>query len=431
MKFKILLAIMVVTSIVSLSLAAFLFFVFSTMDVKPAYETAVETQPLQSADSVSETTADEEGAAGEPVKEGEEPAETDTSGTGTTESDTAEAGTSEAPFLEDPLKIVVVGDINLGRGVKIWVEKQEKRYIYPFEEIVGIFNQNDVVFGNLEEPITASTKGLAGIDEGGKYVLKNDPEAIEGIKYAGFNLLSLANNHILDYYEQGLFDTMKILDENGIAYAGAGRNLEEARKPAVLEKKGLKIGMLAYTDMAEVLYKGNPPLRFLAGEDSSGVAPTKKDYIMEDIAKYKDIFDILIVSLHWGVEYSYEPTENQIGLAHEIIDSGADMIIGHHTHRCQGVEIYKGKPIFYSLGNFLFDQNNPLNQESFIFEMEIKNRKLTALSGTPFKIINKSRIVPQKGEDALIMLERERSLSEKLNTPSRIENDKLVFDINW
>ena len=118
-----------------------------------------------------------------------------------------------------------------------------------------------------------------------------------------------------------------------------------------------------------------------------------------------------------------------MALAHEIIDSGADILIGHHTHRCQGVEIYKGKPIFYSLGNFLFDQNNPLNQEGFIFEMEIEDKKLTALSGTPFKIVNKSRIVPSKGAEAQEMLEREKYLSEKLNSVCRIEDDKIIFEI--
>jgi len=127
------------------------------------------------------------------------------------------------------------------------------------------------VFGNLEEPITSSTHSLTGIKEGGKYVLKNDVEAIEGIKYAGFNLMNLANNHILDYYERGLFDTMDILDKNGIKYAGAGRNLEEARKPAIMEVKSMKVGMLAYTDMAEIVYKGNPNYKLRPERTSRGL----------------------------------------------------------------------------------------------------------------------------------------------------------------
>lgn len=420
MLYRILVSLLIITLVISIGITGFLFYLLYTKDTIPVSETAYDmrnyTAPNADIDSYSVNIKQNTD-----INENLEESKND-------ENKTDTGGTENAP-IKETLKIAAVGDINLGRGVKIMVEKQEKRYIYPFEEVVDILKQNDVVFGNLEEPITSSTKGLTGIDEGGKYVLKNDPEAINGINYAGFNLLSLANNHILDYYEKGLLETMEILDRNNIAYAGAGRNLEEARKPAVLEKKGQRIGMLAYTDMAEVVYKGDPPLMFLAKEDSSGVAPTKREYILEDIEKHRDSFDILIVSMHWGVEYSYEPTEKQVALAHEIIDSGADILIGHHTHRCQGVEIYKGKPIFYSLGNFLFDQNNPLNQEGFIFEMEIEDKKLTALSGTPFKIVNKSRIVPSKGAEAQEMLEREKYLSEKLNSVCRIEDDKIIFEI--
>jgi len=148
-------------------------------------------------------------------------------------------------------------------------------------------------------------------------VLKNDVEAIEGIKYAGFNLMNLANNHILDYYERGLFDTMDILDKNGIKYAGAGRNLEEARKPAIMEVKSMKVGMLAYTDMAEIVYKGNPNYKFAAGEDKPGVAPRPlkfDDSIKKDIEELRSKVDILIVSLHWGVEESFEVLPEQRNL---------------------------------------------------------------------------------------------------------------------
>jgi poly-gamma-glutamate synthesis protein (capsule biosynthesis protein) len=246
---------------------------------------------------------------------------------------------------EDSLKIIAVGDILLGRSVKTKVEAQKDRYLYPFEKVAGIMNKGDVVFGNLEESITSSTKSLTGIHEGGKYVLKNEVEAIKGIKYSGLNLLSLANNHILDYYEKGLFDTIKILDKNNIGHAGAGKNIAEARKPAIVEKKGLKIGLLAYTDMAYITYKGNPKLSFYADTNKAGVAPTREEYILQDIAKARGKVDILIVSLHWGVEDSFNATSEQIKFAHKLIDNGVDIILGHHPHHYQGIEIYMGKPI--------------------------------------------------------------------------------------
>jgi poly-gamma-glutamate synthesis protein (capsule biosynthesis protein) len=338
---------------------------------------------------------------------------------------------ADKPSIEGTkhIKIVAVGDILLGRGVKYYIEKQKQRYIYPFTQVAGILKQGDVVFGNLEEPITSSAKSLTDIDHGGKIVLKNDIEAIKGLNYAGFNLLSLANNHILDYYDKGLFDTIKILDKNNIAHAGAAKNLSEARKLAIVEKNGLKIGMLAYTDMAYITYKGNPMLSFSADKNKAGVAPNVSKYIYNDIKSARSKVDILIVSLHWGVENSFNTTPEQTKFAHVLIDKGVDIILGHHPHRFQGVEIYKGKPIVYSLGNFLFDQNLPENQEGFILNMEIESKKLSGMNAIPISILNKSHIVIQKGRDANNILQRELELCKNLKTKCKIKNGKIVFDL--
>ena len=334
---------------------------------------------------------------------------------------------------EESLRITAVGDILLGRGVGSRLKNENKDFIYPFLEVADILKKGDIVFGNLEEPITASTRSLVGIKQGGKYVLKNDVEAMEGLKYAGFNLFSLANNHILDYYEQGLYDTISILDENGIAYSGAGKNMEEARKPAIVEKKNVKIGLLSYTDMSEVTYKGNPPLMFIAGKDKAGVAPRPvkfNDFIKSDIEAVRDEVDILMVSLHWGVEESFEVLKSQREFAYSLIDSGVDVVLGHHPHQFQGIEFYKDKPIFYSLGNFIFDQNDPENQEAFIINMDFKNNDLTDLEAIPVRTINKTQVVPQTGQNAKAMLEREQNLCNSLKSKCFIKDDKLIFDID-
>mgnify|MGYP000935940457 CR=1 FL=1 len=332
----------------------------------------------------------------------------------------------------EPLKIVAVGDILLGRGVQSRLKNANKDYIYPFLETAHILKQGDVVFANLEEAITSRTHSLTDIKNGGKYVLKNPVDSINGLKYAGFNLFSLANNHILDYYEEGLFDTIKILEENDIKYSGAGKNLEDAKKPAILEKKGYKIGLLSYTDFAEVTYKGNPPLKFIAGENKAGVVKRPinfDDFIKSDIENLRKEVDILMVSLHWGNEESFEIWDSQVEFAHNLIDNGVDVILGHHPHQFQGIEIYKGKPIFYSLGNFIFDQNDPENQESFIMTMEFRDNMLVSLEGVPVRTIGKIQVVPQKGEDAKNILTREIDLCKKLNTKCEIIDDKLVFDL--
>jgi len=333
---------------------------------------------------------------------------------------------------EEPLSIVAVGDIMLGSGVESRLKKQSLSYTHVFEKVADLLKEGDVIFGNLEAAITDRTHGLTAYSKTnthGKFVLKSSTKSFEALKYAGFNMLSLANNHILDYYQEGLFDTIDILEENGIAFSGAGRNLEEARKPAIIEKNGLKIGLLSYTDFADIVYAGNPKISFAAGENKAGVAPIKYEHIKEDIASIESEVDILMVSLHWGVEESFEILPSQVELAHDLIDSGADIILGHHPHQFQGMEVYKGKPIFYSLGNFIFDQNDPENQESFIINMQFAGTKLTAISATPVRTIDKIQVTPVFGDDAKQLLEREAELSSKLGTDFRIENDKLLLDI--
>jgi hypothetical protein len=200
------------------------------------------------------------------------------------EIESTDYGTKQADSLEEvqevqeiqevqeeiQLKIVAVGDILLGRGVGMRLERDQKGYIYPFELVAPILKTGDVIFANIEEPFTDSTHSL---NPNMKYVLKNKIESFEAIKHAGFNIVNLANNHILDYYEKGLFDTLELLNSNEIAHAGAGRNLEEARKPAIIEKNNTKIGMISYTDMAEYIYDGEPQISFAAGENKAGVAP--------------------------------------------------------------------------------------------------------------------------------------------------------------
>jgi poly-gamma-glutamate synthesis protein (capsule biosynthesis protein) len=177
----------------------------------------------------------------------------------------------------------------LGRGVAYWIEKK-RSYEAAFEKVKPYIEVGDVIFGNLESPITSSTKGL---DPNRKIVLRAKPEAITALTSTGFNLLSLSNNHILDHYEKGLFDTMELLDQNGIVHAGGGKNLDEARKLAIIEKNGLKIGLLAYTDMAEITFAGDPTFH-CAGPEKSGVAP-RKYAIIKEKEKARGQVDLLAV----------------------------------------------------------------------------------------------------------------------------------------
>ena len=333
------------------------------------------------------------------------------------------------PEVTEPpvLKLMAVGDIMLGRSVGKRLEKTNGGYNTAFSDVTGLLKQGDIVFANIEAPMTENMHSLS---KDKKIILKSSPKCIDALKFAGFNLFSLANNHMLDYYDTGLFDTMNLLDQNGFEYSGAGKNLEEARKPAIIEKNGIRMGLLSYTDMAQYIYAGNPSISYAADTDKVGVAPRIYESIREDIARLREQVDLVAISLHWGVEESFTVTPEQVEFAHKLLDGGADIILGHHPHQFHGIEIYKGKPILYSLGNFIFDQNDPENMETFIIEMNFEGVLLKSLEAVPVRILDKCRAVIQKETEAGKMLEREISLSGKLGTTCSVQNGRLVFELD-
>ena len=285
----------------------------------------------------------------------------------------------ENPLPENKkVKIILVGDIMLDRGVEYMIKTEGKRdYKFPFLKIAPYLQKADIVFGNLEGPITSDGQKI-----GSKYSFQDNPKCIEGLKYANFNVLSLANNHILDYGQQGLIDTINILKNNEILYIGAGLNLKDAFSLKVKEINGVKIGFLAFTEFGSQYWWPK--------ENSPGVAylPEKNfRYAKEEIEKAKKSVDILMVSLHAGEEYKKEPTDFQRKFAKMAIEAGADIVVGHHSHVIQPIEQYKNGWIAYSLGNFIFDQyfsNDTMKGE--ILEVDIKNKKIEKVEGKEFRL---------------------------------------------
>ncbi|PIV14041.1 hypothetical protein COS44_01045 [bacterium (Candidatus Gribaldobacteria) CG03_land_8_20_14_0_80_36_40] len=237
--------------------------------------------------------------------------------------------------------------------------------------------KSDILFANLEGPISDR-----GVRVGSIYSFRFKPEAVDGLVYGGFDILSLANNHMLDYQRIALEDTMNILKENNIDYIGAGFNKEEAFSLKTKEIKNTRIGFLAYTNLG--------PENWKAGEKNSGMAWISENDISE-IAKYikkaKEKVDVLIVSLHAGEEYSKEPNLFQVSFAKICIDSGADLVIGHHPHVFQGIKKYNDGWVVYSLGNFIFDQGfSEETMKSIILKVVIKNKKIKEISSEDIKI---------------------------------------------
>ncbi len=210
------------------------------------------------------------------------------------------------------------------------------------------FEPADIVFGNLEAPLPSD-----GAPAKNKIVLEQSADAVEQLKASGFNGFSLANNHIMDHGEKGLSVTLEKLKSAGLLCAGAGSNLAEARVPSVFAANGMTAHVLSYAGAATELSNKLT----CAGEQNSGLAPLDPSLIREDIGRsQRDGADAVIVVLHWGEELCHFPSADQVKLGRAVIDWGAALVVGHHSHILQGVERYRDGLIAYSLGNFLFGE---------------------------------------------------------------------------
>ncbi len=215
-------------------------------------------------------------------------------------------------------------------------------------------------------------------------VFSADPKLIDGLKRAGIDFVSLANNHIRDAGGNGILQTIENLRKRGIAYAGAGANLAAARKPAILEARGVRVAILSYDTIAK---------SYAATATRAGSAQLSASVVREDVAAARKAgADVVIVFPHWGTEYDPTPFGGQQKLAHACIDAGADMVIGNHAHWAGAMETYKGKPIWYALGNFVFDQTwSEPTMEGITVELTFDAATLVQVRTRPHIILDKSQ----------------------------------------
>lgn len=236
--------------------------------------------------------------------------------------------------------ITAVGDVMLaGSGEASYARLG---YDHPFAATAAELRKGDIAVANLEAPITRGGEEFTGK----KFRYRSMPRAATALKRAGFTVVTLANNHLMDFGAAGLTETLRHLDRSGIAHTGGGASLAAARREAVVTVRGTRVAFLAYS----LTY----PAAFFAGGDRPGTAPGYARYVREDIAKARANADYVVVSFHWGEENAAEPKPYQVTLARQAVDAGAAVVIGHHPHVLQGIERYKGGVIFYSLGNFAF-----------------------------------------------------------------------------
>lgn len=241
------------------------------------------------------------------------------------------------------MKISFVGDVLPG-GVLSYQQD------YIDENLKNHLSSSDYLIGTLEVPIGT---GLAYDEEKMQgrcnivYAQEND---FRRVRELGFKAVSLANNHVMDLGPEGLANTVKLLKESGIQYFGAGMNAEEASQPAILNIGDKTMAIYGYC-MFGVPYLG---LVHLAEENTPGVNPLIIEKVLKDIKKAKSQYDYVAIMPHWGREYRYEPLDICIQMAHQMVEAGADFIIGSHPHQIQPIVTRRKSLIAYSLGNFLF-----------------------------------------------------------------------------
>ena len=314
--------------------------------------------------------------------------------------------------------ILFVGDILLANEAERHIHK--KGLEYPFWKIKQELLKYDFIFANMESPIT--TRGEPVEDK--PYVFRVKPDDAVCLRDLKIDAVSISNNHLMDYNAEGMEDTITTLDRLNIRHTGGGRNLTEARRPAILKYGDTSIIILAYCN--------RPPEDYYATDSTPGITPLDLAMIREDIESYKLPNNIVVVSLHWGIEQTHEPQSSQVAEAHAIINAGADAIIGHHPHWPQGIELYRGKPVIYSLGNFINGYINPVERDNIAAGFYYNGNTLELIKIVPLAGRNRQiRFQPRvlEGKQATDFLKLIRSLSLKLKTNIQIADGVGLIDM--
>ena len=333
------------------------------------------------------------------------------------------ASVSSGPDIQKLRRIVAAGDVVMDRGMPYVVFDQERGIDFPLDGgyaavtarvpepsqasefgVIHQFNAErrgdagavrkylrdaDLTLANFENPVLEDA-----IYHPDEPTFNGDLRLLPILNKAGVDGVTLANNHILDADVPGLEETREHLKDAGISYAGAGPTLEAARAPMIFDLGEVKVGVLSY--------QGVPYYEWAwATETTPGTAPLNEDVMREDIKRLRPEVDVVVVMPHWGKEYIATPEPEQVEFAHAAMDAGADLFIGGHPHWPKGIEMYRGKPIFYSVGNFLFDQSWSEETSTGIFaDITLYGDRVVQARPIPFVILDRSQpnfLVPEAG----------------------------------
>jgi poly-gamma-glutamate synthesis protein (capsule biosynthesis protein) len=309
------------------------------------------------------------------------------------------------------IRIIITGDFCLHKRIEelCLAEKYEKIY----NDVLPMLKDKDISITNLECPLTTDGDPIKKV---GPHLIAH-PDCMGAIKYGGFDIVTLANNHILDYGKNGLKNTLQILEEAGIHTVGAGENLDGASKPLYIKIKNRKIAILNF---AEHEFS-------IAGEDQPGVNPLDIVVNYYQIRKAKKNADIVLVIIHGGIEHYHLPSPRMVMVYRFFADLGVSAILGHHSHCFSGYEIYNGVPIFYGLGNFVFDWKNMDDAwyEGCCIQLTITNDNVSALAFFPY--------YQCRNEPGLFLMDEEEKLKflRKIKDSPRIIQNASLLKEHW
>ncbi len=319
--------------------------------------------------------------------------------------------------------LAFTGDVMLGRLVNEIIHHMGPLYVWG--DTLPLLKKAHLRLINLECVIAEN--GYQWDKTPKMFFFRADPPAIDVLKVAGIDYVSLANNHTLDFGEDAMIEMLNHLDKAGIVHAGAGRNLHEASKPAVLEVGGMRVGVISFTD-------NEPP--FAATRTSAGTnyIPITEGVLLkvrESVDEARSLSDIIVLSVHWGPNMIERPTRRFRDFAHAVIDMGVDIYHGHSAHIFQGVEIYKKKLIMYDTGDFIDDYYvgpGERNDKQLLFLVTIWQNKIERVEMIPVEI-SMCQVNVARGDAYKEISDIITGLSAEFGTEVKKRNGRLVIDV--
>jgi len=315
------------------------------------------------------------------------------------------------PSSGDIATFSFTGDVCLIREVEQRLREDAENAVAGIREALAA----DYVVGNLETPL-AATADLDPI----RGFLNSDPALAKVLVELGFDAFTIANNHTMDCGADGLNETLAFLNQNNIAHFGAGENLQSARKPLIVERNNIKIGLLGYSQ----------PELDAAESNRAGISPLRKEAILEDIAKLRPQVDNVVLVLHEGYEFQNYPRLDFLNLCRELAQSGVDLICGHHPHVMHGMETVENCLILYSLGNFWFDlayhRRIPQTRQSTIAQVSFDQNGPVRLKLTPTMMDDDSRLHVAQGDARKNILHHLKDISAALENTETIREQNAL-----